>query len=120
MDNTTLKAIGEHIGHRIREARLLRGASPSKIAAAIRVDSQKFKKYEKEGERISAARLCQIAYFLDIPPSFFFEGISSKRTKLDSPLNKEQTTLLRYYEAVPRESRPEVLKLLQIMGEKDK
>ncbi len=119
MDNTNLKDINEHIGSRIKKARTLRGASPAKIAAAIGIESQQVRKYEKEGWRISAARLYQIANLLDMPPSFFFEGFFSEKEQPDSQLSKEQRMFLRYYDALPRKSRKEVLKLLRIMGKKD-
>ncbi len=77
-DNATQRAslVDHHVGARIRERRTTLGLSQQQLAKMIGVTYQQAHKYERGLNRISAGRLFEIAQVLDVPISFFFEGLS--------------------------------------------
>src|SRR5688572_31328483 len=48
-----------------------------KLGKAVGVTFQQIQKYENGVNRIGAGRLTQIGSFLDVPVSYFFDGLSS-------------------------------------------
>ncbi len=67
--------IDTHLGRRLRRRRRLLGLTQQQIAAACGVRFQQIQKYECGANRISAARLWQIAVTLDVAVDYFFEGL---------------------------------------------
>ena len=63
-----------HVGSRVRMRRMMLGMSQEKLGDALSLTFQQVQKYEKGTNRIGASRLQQIAHFLQVPVSFFFEG----------------------------------------------
>ena len=61
------------VGRRLREARLIAGASPDQLAAAIGVSVASVQRYESGARRLSAARLAAAVKFLGVPMSFLFK-----------------------------------------------
>ena len=64
----------KHVGSRVRMRRMMLGMSQEKLGDALSLTFQQVQKYEKGTNRIGASRLQQIAHFLQVPVSFFFEG----------------------------------------------
>ena len=64
----------KHVGSRVRMRRMMLGMSQEKLGDALDLTFQQVQKYEKGTNRIGASRLQQIAHFLQVPVSFFFEG----------------------------------------------
>lgn len=69
--------IDVHVGHRLRQARLLAGMSQDELGAGIGVSFQAVQKYEHGENRVNASRLLQAAQLLGRSISFFFEDIGS-------------------------------------------
>ena len=67
--------VDHHVGARIRERRTMLGLSQQQLAKMIGVTYQQAHKYERGLNRISAGRLFEIAQVLDVPVSYFFEGL---------------------------------------------
>ena len=67
----------KYVGSRVRMRRLMLDLSQTELANALGVSFQQIQKYEKGANRISASSLQQIASFLQVPVSFFFEGLSA-------------------------------------------
>ncbi len=67
--------VDHHVGARIRERRTMLGLSQQQLAKMIGVTYQQAHKYERGLNRISAGRLFEIAQVLNVPVSFFFEGL---------------------------------------------
>lgn len=67
--------VDHHVGARIRERRTTLGLSQQQLAKMIGVTYQQAHKYERGLNRISAGRLFEIAQVLDVPVSYFFEGL---------------------------------------------
>lgn len=71
-----------HVGKRIKMRRMMLDLSQSDLGNKSRITFQQIQKYEKGINRVSASRLQEFAKCLDVPVSFFFEGLSSNGTKL--------------------------------------
>ena len=67
-----------HIGRRLRSRRKLLGLTQERLAAACDVRFQQIQKYECGANRMSAARLWRLARFLDVPMSYFFDGLGAE------------------------------------------
>lgn len=78
-----------YVGSRIRMRRNILAMSQESLANAIHLTFQQVQKYEKGVNRVGASRLQQIASALQVPPSFFFEGVTAtpddKNAKAPTP-----------------------------------
>ncbi len=72
------------IGRRIRLLRLQRGLSQTELGEMLGVSFQQVQKYEKGSNRVSAARLRQIADELKVPITMFYDGNGSAAPAEDS------------------------------------
>ena len=61
------------IGRRLKIRRLDLGISQTAVADALGLTFQQVQKYEKDTNRISAARLQRVAEILDIPIAYFYD-----------------------------------------------
>ena len=66
------------IAKRVRALRLQRGLSQTELGEVLDVTFQQVQKYERGTNRISAGRLHRIADVLDVPVSFFYEGLDGR------------------------------------------
>src|SRR5690606_4443802 len=64
-----------HLGRRLRRRRRLLGLTQQQLAAQVGIRFQQVQKYECGANRISAARLWQLAEALESPVSYFYEGL---------------------------------------------
>lgn len=64
-----------HVGARVRTRRKLMGVSQEKLADALGLTFQQVQKYERGANRISASKLFEIGRYLEVPVSYFFEGL---------------------------------------------
>ena len=85
-------AIDRHVGARIRERRIMLGLSQQQMADMIVVTYQQVHKYERGINRISAGRLYEITRVLNVPITYFFEGLDI--TEDDESLNPRQRMCL--------------------------
>lgn len=72
-------SIDRRIGQRVKSRRLEIGLSQEALAEALGVTFQQVQKYEKGVNRISASRLFEIGAALNVPVSYFYEGLTSAR-----------------------------------------
>ncbi|MHB1206255.1 MAG: helix-turn-helix domain-containing protein [Rhodospirillaceae bacterium] len=84
-------SIDRHVGARIRERRIMLGLSQQQMADMIGVTYQQAHKYERGINRISAGRLYEITRVLNVPITYFFEGLE---TSEDDPMNPRQRMCL--------------------------
>jgi len=75
MAGPRISAIDVHVGRRVKMARLVARISQEKLAQALGVTFQQVQKYENGVNRIGSGRLHAIAKMLNVPVSFFFEGL---------------------------------------------
>ena len=71
--------IDEHLGRRLRRRRRLLGLTQQQLAHACGVRFQQIQKYECAANRMSAARLWQLSEVLEVPVSYFYEGLSAEQ-----------------------------------------
>jgi transcriptional regulator with XRE-family HTH domain len=69
--------IDVHLGRKLRRRRRLLGLTQQELARVCGVRFQQIQKYECAANRMSAARLWQLAEALDAPVSYFFEGLAA-------------------------------------------
>ena len=67
--------IDAHVGLRIRRRRESLGISQARLGGRLGLTFSQIQKYEKGTNRIGAGRLYQIAGYLGVPASYFFEGL---------------------------------------------
>lgn len=112
-----------HVGKRIRHRRWLIGMTQQQLAEQVGIKFQQIQKYETGANRVSASRLWDIAEALDIPVSFFFEGISDARVSdaLNAPYDlmgdKEALDLVRSYYSIPENQRRRLFELARVLSD---
>nr|WP_263967516.1 helix-turn-helix transcriptional regulator [Roseomonas sp. SXEYE001]MCV4208547.1 helix-turn-helix domain-containing protein [Roseomonas sp. SXEYE001] len=99
--------IGAHVGSRIRLRRNMLGISQGELGAALGVTFQQIQKYESGANRIGASRLFDLVQVLDVPISYFFEGMPAMvggaivpDTASDTPLGYMNGDTLRQRETL--------------------
>jgi transcriptional regulator with XRE-family HTH domain len=73
--NDAIDGIDVHIGRRMRRRRHLMGLTLQDLGEACGVGFQQIHKYECAGVRLTAARLWQVADRLQVPVSYFYQGL---------------------------------------------
>ncbi|MCX7558661.1 helix-turn-helix transcriptional regulator [Sulfitobacter sp. F26204] len=64
-----------HVGRKLKQIRTLRRLSQTDVARKLNLSFQQIQKYEIGSNRVAASRLFELAQILDVPPSFFFDGL---------------------------------------------
>lgn len=117
-----------HVGARVRQRRRLLGLTQQRLADAVRIRFQQIQKYESGANRISASRLWTLSKALDVPISYFFEGVDesglvgsvnndhSAATPLDAFQNKDTIALVRAFYTMNDEPRRRLLDLAKAMS----
>ena len=82
-----------HLGAKLRMRRLSLGLTQTKVAQAINVTFQQIQKYEKGTNGISSLRLKQLANFLKVQITFFFEDLP---TQTEETVESDKTVDLNY------------------------
>jgi transcriptional regulator with XRE-family HTH domain len=118
--------IDVHLGKRLRRRRHLVGITQQVLAGTVGVRFQQIQKYECGANRISASRLWQLAEALEVPVSYFYDGLSSidqsQSTGEDGELfgRKETRDLVRAYYQLGERPRRRLLDLAKsLKGETD-
>ncbi len=70
-----MEDIDTHLGKRLRRRRRLLGQTQQQLATAVGIRFQQIQKYECGANRISAARLYQLAQALQVPVGYFYDGL---------------------------------------------
>lgn len=102
--------IDKQVGHHILQRRTTLGLSLQQFSAIIGVTYQQAHKYERGHNRVTAGRLYQIAKALEVPVSWFYEGIddasAAKETSVRLRMSLE---LARNFAAITNEKHQEAL-----------
>ncbi|HUC64242.1 MAG TPA: helix-turn-helix transcriptional regulator [Stellaceae bacterium] len=109
------------VGSRLRQARLLAGASQEDVGTAIGVSFQAVQKYENGENRLSAGRLAAAAKFLGVPMSFFFQDDSEPHVATDTAgFTSKEIELVRHFRAIRSDDmRDHLLRLTRIISEQN-
>lgn len=82
-----------HVGGRVRIRRKMIDLSQEQLADAIGLTFQQVQKYERGANRISSSKLYEIAKTLQVPVSFFFDGLADPATtEVTEITNKAQAS----------------------------
>lgn len=115
-----------HVGKRVRHRRWMVGMTQQQLAGKVGIKFQQIQKYETGMNRISASRLWDIAEALNVPVSFFFEGIDEEVDVLemgkdgvpgDILADKEALELIRSYYQIPEAQRRRLFDLARAISE---
>ena len=68
--------IDVHVGKRLKQMRKLRRMSQTDVAKRLDLSFQQVQKYEIGSNRIAASRLFELSRILEVPTSYFFEGLA--------------------------------------------
>jgi transcriptional regulator with XRE-family HTH domain len=99
--NPAATAVNLHVANRLREMRKLRGISQEKLGEAVGVTFQQVQKYEKGANRLSIGALVQFAEILDVPISYFFDGVVDLTKEATPALDNDALKLVRLWSAIP-------------------
>ena len=80
-----MEDIDTHLGKRLRRRRRLLGQTQQQLAGAVGIRFQQIQKYECGANRISAARLYQLAKALQVPVGYFYDGLDDVVAHNDTP-----------------------------------
>ncbi len=114
-----------HVGKRIRHRRWMVGMTQQQLAEKVGIKFQQIQKYETGMNRVSASRLWDIAEAVDVPVSFFFEGIDDDATASsgssmipgDIMADKEALELVRSYYSIPENQRRRLFELARVLSD---
>ena len=111
-----------HVGKRVRQRRCLAGMTLQELGDKVGIKFQQIQKYETGTNRISASRMWDIAATMEVPVSFFFEGLDGQapdtgEARGDILTDKEALELLRAYYAIPENQRRQLFDLACALGE---
>lgn len=119
------KRVDHYVGDRIRARRTLLGMTQEHLAAALNISYQQVQKYETGLNRVSAGRLFEISRRLDVPVSFFFEGIEGNvhgedagDTREHGGKNRSTIELVRHFGEITDPSlRTAIIRLIKALAE---
>ncbi|MEY8881961.1 helix-turn-helix domain-containing protein [Donghicola sp. XS_ASV15] len=115
-----------HVGRRVRHRRWMIGMTQQQLAERVGIKFQQIQKYETGANRVSASRLWDIATTLEVPVSFFFEGlegedapVAEKSPALPADIlgDKEALDLIRSYYAIPENQRRRLFDLARVLSD---
>lgn len=89
------KSVYVYIGQRIRERRKLLNLNQSELAEMMGFSYQQMQKYETGASHVSAGKLLLFAKILNVPASYFYEGINLEESigkRLDSHIIQKTRT----------------------------
>jgi transcriptional regulator with XRE-family HTH domain len=127
-------AVDIHVGQRVRLRRLELGMSQQELARLIGITFQQLQKNERGVNRLSASRLYETARVLDVPTTYFFEGISGAKTLAipaknaeppfmsvaDEATKRETLELVRaYYDITDRKLRQQMVNTMRALARTD-
>ncbi len=114
-----------HVGKRVRHRRWMVGMTQQQLGEAVGIKFQQIQKYETGMNRVSASRLWDIAHAMDVPISFFFEGLEGESAEAAAQVgpkgdlleDKEALELVRSYYAIPENQRRRLFDLARVLSD---
>ena len=115
-----------HVGQRIRQRRWLTRMTQQRLAELVGIKFQQIQKYETGANRVSASRLWDIAFALNVDVSHFFEGLEAEKPQPEKALDnipadlsgdKEAMDLIRSYYAIPENQRRRLFELARVLSD---
>lgn len=109
------------VGARITSLRLAKGMTQTDLATLIGVSFQQVQKYERGSNRVSASRLWRTAEALNVPMTYFFDGVT---TDTGAPREERALTpwareLMALEKNLPASARKLVLNMARQLAERE-
>jgi transcriptional regulator with XRE-family HTH domain len=101
--------IDDHIAARIRERRTMLGLSQQQLGEMIGVSYQQVYKYERRDNRVAAGRLYEIAGVLNVPITYFYEGLGQEAPGPVAPHQRMQLEIARNFAEIRNQQHQEAL-----------
>ncbi len=116
------RPVDVHVGQRVRQRRWMVGMTQQQLGDRVGIKFQQIQKYESGTNRISASRMWDIAAAMEVPVSFFFEGLDGQapdtgEAQGDILTDKEALELVRAYYAIPKHQRRRLFDLARVLSE---
>ena len=97
------------------------GMTQQQLGDKVGIKFQQIQKYETGANRISASRMWDIAASLEVPVSFFFEGLEGQaadtgEARGDILTDKEALELVRAYYSIPEAQRRRLFDLARVLS----
>ena len=116
-------AFDKHVGLKLRQARILSKISQSNLGELVDLTFQQIQKYENGTNRIGASRLWRFSQILEVPVSYFFEGLeegnqlaSDDPEVADSIRRKSMELLSNFYAIEDDKVREAIYQLIKNMS----
>ena len=98
------------------------GMTQQQLGDKVGIKFQQIQKYESGTNRISASRMWDIAAIMDVPVSFFFEGLDGQvpdtgEAQGDILTDRETLELVRAYYATPENQRRRLFDLARALSD---
>ena len=77
-----------HIGIRLKQKRIEKNLTQTKVAKALNVTFQQIQKYEKGTNGLSASRMQALSNYFKVPISYFFEGFTQFKEEFNLENNR--------------------------------
>jgi transcriptional regulator with XRE-family HTH domain len=127
------KPIDLHVGRRLRRRRRILGMTQQQLAEQIGIRFQQVQKYECGANRITSARLWELAVAMAVPVGYFFEGLDASiqppvetapandRDMIDADVlsQKETLDLIRAYYKLGERPRRRLLDLARALQDEN-
>lgn len=112
----SLLSVHTHIAAKLKLARLNLGMSQETLGASICRTFQQIQKYERAANRISAGTLWEFSKTLQVPITYFYDGLDDKSesTPIHAP-SKEAVRLLKAFEKLSPSRRKALLAIVEEM-----
>ncbi len=98
------------------------GMTQQQLGDSVGIKFQQIQKYETGANRISASRIWDIAAAMEVPVSFFFEGLDGQAPDTGEArgnilTDKETLDLVRAYYLIPENQRRRLFDLARVLSE---
>ena len=77
-----------HIGIRLKQKRIEKNLTQTKVAKALNVTFQQIQKYEKGTNGLSASKIQALSKYLNVPISYFFEEFTEFKEEFNLENNR--------------------------------
>ena len=79
-----------HVGGMLRHCRCLAGMTQQQLGIKLGIKAQQIQDHETGANRISASLMQNIAAAIEVPVSFFFEGLARALKNANGPARRQE------------------------------
>ena len=110
-----------HIGIRLKQKRIEKNLTQTKVAKALNVTFQQIQKYEKGTNGLSASRMQALSNYFKVPISYFFEGFTEFKEEFNLENNQIDIQFLnKLIGSLSNEYRQKLLELINFNTDENK